>query len=331
MSGLLLVSLMRPLEMGNDSLMILGGCDAENQASIERVIDETGVLEALASLPQRLDPYLLMDGGGIKKFAKSRTKCDFCNIPLSVINVDTETTTKHLLTATSESLSMLTTSKPSHIVNGLLHGLSTILLRLRKCGLSDGERTTFDSWYQKLFGTPIVKNRSTKPKADGSARTGDGKLDIEQLDRVLGPAWPSPEGEQPGKKRRKPVPDPLLPALAVLPHRWHDTMKDIRTLRYAKVLPNASVVLGRIHAAFVRHTPDGTGWGLGPHFVAHAVHFAQRHAGGDLRYLHEQLVERQNQVVKGKLRHWSGDVCRSIRAHNSCLMQGVVVGPVLTA
>lgn len=334
--SMLTVSLLRPLEHDNEAARILGGASHESKEYIEDIIDKSGVLQHRAGRR----PALLLDGGGIYKFAPSKGKCDFCGTARSVLSADSGTTTDVRCTATLESFKMLVDIHPSCIVCGLLHGLCTLVLRIRKCGLTDAERTALDEWYVTNTGLAFVRSRDPQ-KRDPASPARDGKLEIEALDRMLKPvtaerrraaAGDGAGGgaggaaqEPPPKKReleRIRAADAAFEAAldSAWPPRWHAALRIVRRLREADREPDALTLLGKIHDDFERYA-SSKGWTVGCHFVAHAIRFALDHAGGDLRILHEQLVERQNQRVKAKLRHWSGDATKAVCALNAAVRE----------
>ena len=344
--NILQVSCLRVCEHDNDAAIILGAANQECKALIERIIDESGLLEQHPDLLA----FLLLDGGGVYKFAPSKATCDFCKLALSVIAKDSETTRKVECKATLEDFKMLVNIPPQRICSALLHCLCTLVLRIRKKGLTDRERQTLDDWNLKETGRAFVRVKHDG-KRDEQSAPRDGKLEIEALDALLYPVTaevrrevqimqrraaggagdaagaagqaPAAMHDQPPAPKRRDVDlvrrrDQQFESMLekAWPERWHAAIRGIRSLREADVMPDALEVLGRIHDDFERHAPDG-GWSIGCHFLAHSLAFARDYAGNDLRVLHEQLVERQNQRIKAKLRHWSGDSSRAIAAINA--------------
>lgn len=182
--SMLLVSAMRPTEMGNASLLILGAAVRESKDIVERIIDESRLLPALERACPDALVYLLLDGGGVYKFAPAREQCNYDRIPTSVLREDVETTLHPTCSATCESWNMLCPIPPERICTGLLHGLATIFLRLRKKGLTEAERRRLDEWFLVKVGRPIVAAKS-QAKRDRDTPASDGKLEIESMDRMF--------------------------------------------------------------------------------------------------------------------------------------------------
>ena len=374
---LLLVTAQRPGEHDNDASFILGAAGKEAKTTIEAIIDDSQVL---VGLPEGTIVYILVDGGGIYKFAPHRGHCDFCGLTLAHINDESETSLKPEVTATTDSFRMLVNIPPTRIVGGLLHGLCTIVLRIRKRGLTDDERANVDRWYEAKTGVTFVRNKNAK-KREAEGNPTDGKLEIEALDRLLMPVSASVRaevadngaaaaaaggagegaagrgpgggrgggrGDGPGARVRggrggrgpgvggkrtrdgrlaaiKKKDDSFDEALTAWPERWRPALRRIRQLREATVEPEAQRILTSIHDDCIRYAPrEGKRiWTLGCHFVAHSIAFAIKFAGADLRVLHEQLVERNNQRFKSKCRHWSGDATRSCAALNAVADQRI--------
>ena len=333
--SLLMVSALRPGEHDDLAGVVLGGAIKESQVNIERIIDETQLLQNLRAGTR---VYLLLDGGGVYKFAKSRGHCDFCGISRAVLGNDSSITYNPRFTATAESLNMATTIPPANICSGLLHGLCTMVLRIRKHGLTDGERGRLDSWYAKKTGGSLVRTRprAVERRAKEPADPQDGKLEIAALDSIL---VPDAHDEDPDVDIGAPpgAGDPAARRAAAareksraqfernlasgFPDRWHPTLRTIRELRCAHVLPDALKKLGSIHDDFIRLAPDRTGerslWTVGCHFVSHTLAFVAREAAHDLHVVHEQLAERMNQRAKRKISFWSGDCKRAFAAMNA--------------
>ena len=101
---------------------------------------------------------------------------------------------------------MLLPIPPSRVLTGLLHGVCTIVLRMRKCGLTDDERMTLDLWFLTVSGRPLA--RAPGQKKDAGARQIDGKLEIEKLDLLLAKLSSAP-----------------------IPARWQATMQRVSELR----------------------------------------------------------------------------------------------------
>jgi hypothetical protein len=59
----------------------------------------------------------------------------------------------------------------------------------------------------------------------------------------------------------------------------------------------------------------------------HSIAFAVKYAGGNLRVVYEQLVERANQRAKRLVAHYTGDVRRALAAHNSRFVPRAVDPP----
>lgn len=283
-----LVGAIRPAEADNDALLMLGGSIKETKEAVERVIFQSEAASVAKEL--NLMIYVLLDGGGIYKWLKRRARCGYDLVHRAVLTNDPSTTLRARCTATAEDLQLFLDVQPECIVGGLLHGLCTIFLRLRKRGLDDNERTRFDTWFQKLTGHPFVRGKANDA-ADASVR--DGKLEIEKLDTML---------------------SRLAEVKQHIPCKWHRTLDRLHHLRFERFIPSALLILTNIHLSFLAHT-DG-GWTVGCHFVAHSLAFAIKYAKADMWVIHEQLVERANQLFKRKARHWSGDALRVMKAHN---------------
>lgn len=286
-----LVNAIRPTEQHNLSLVYLGATLAESKEAIERVIQECRLEETFT--PLRLTPYLLVDAGGILKWFKRRKACALDGIAKAHVAVDVMTTLQPRCLATAQSLGLGVNIAPSHLVVGLLHGLCTVVWRMYKCGLTRAEQDTLDAWFEGVTGRRLRGRTAKASGDDGEADRKTGKLEIERLDAALAR-----------------FPD----LLGHLPERWHEVMRCVRRLRTRRMDSRGLRVLVIVHQRFIENTENG--WSLGCHFLAHTIDFACRYACGDLWVVHEQLVERANQLFKQKTRFWSGDAARALAAHN---------------
>jgi hypothetical protein len=295
-NSICLVAAIRPCEQDNKALLFLGALSKESKNDVERVALETRVEVVARSLG--LEVMVLIDGGFFYKWVKRRARCGFDFISKASVADDVGTTLHPKCKATAEDWEMLLCCPTANIVGGLLHGLCTILLRIRKTGMSNGERAVLDAWFLKMSGRALCRD---KKDTDNDETIRDGKLEIEKFDMVMAK---------------------LVDAKLHMPQRWHPSMDRLFALRHTRILPTALVVLSNIHLAFIKHTT--LGWSLGCHFVAHTLHFAVTRAKGDLWIVHEQLVERANQIFKKKAKFWSGDAPRVMQAHNATVCHAII-------
>lgn len=167
------------------------------------------------------------------------------------------------------------------LVVGIGHSLCTILTRVLLAH-TGAEYAAVDPLVDKVIGIPVRRGVAVK-------------LDIEHFEALFAAG----------------IADHVAP-------RWKRVVDGIGLFFKSSRLPDGwRAIVADIHHDMVANG-EGT-FTMFSHMVGHTFQWCYERCGGDLDCVRENVVERVNQIIKGYLRHYSGDLLMSYSAHNATL------------